>query len=112
MMSSRWVGCRFRPTLTVSSPYACSRRPKSMIMVSEYRTMRLVPTRAATLALLFAASLAIYAWKAGEPALRTDERPLAGQAAAIAASGRDSSGRFLPLYVRASDEIWLQPIPV
>ena len=46
------------------------------------------------------------------PALSPDEAALYAQAQSLASSGRDTTGRLAPLFFHASEETWLQPIPV
>ena len=62
--------------------------------------------------LVAAAAFAIYARRLDVPPALPDETALIQQARAIAETGRDGDGQFLPLYVRLHDNVWTPPLPV
>jgi hypothetical protein len=77
--------------------------------------MGLAPTRQdiAAAALLAALAFGVFSYRAAAPPLTEDEKPLSAAVDLLHANGgRDDAGRFLPLFVRVSSEVWLPPVPV
>jgi 4-amino-4-deoxy-L-arabinose transferase-like glycosyltransferase len=72
------------------------------------------PTTVLVAGVLAIVSLALYASYLGSSPgdLNHLERSMAGEAQAIASTGRDLEGRLLPLYFHISDTLWFQPVPV
>lgn len=66
------------------------------------------------LALILAASAALYFYRldAAPPHIQIDEAMIAVNAHAIATTGRDLRGEFLPLYTRTADTSWYQPMVI
>ncbi len=58
-------------------------------------------------------TLLLYVPRLGPPPpLSSDEAVFYAEAQSIASHGRDTAGRFAPLFLQVSEETWLQPIPV
>ena len=57
--------------------------------------------------------IALYGRDLGVSSPQSEEGKIAAQASALARDGgRDSEGRLLPLLLHASDDTWLEPVPV
>jgi 4-amino-4-deoxy-L-arabinose transferase-like glycosyltransferase len=64
-------------------------------------------------ALLGALAFGLYSYRAQEPLQIASEKPLSAAVDLLAdRGGHDDAGRFLPLFVRVSFELWLPPLPV
>ncbi len=68
---------------------------------------------AAAAALLAILAFGLYSYRADEPPQTANEKPLTAAVDLLSArGGRDDAGRFLPVFVRLSSELWLPPVPV
>src|SRR5262245_66258263 len=72
------------------------------------------PAIAATIAAVAIVVLVLYTWRLGDSPMYLfhDEVFFGVQAHAIATTGRDTHGRYLPLYFEVYDGYWFQPIIV
>ena len=67
----------------------------------------------AAAALLAVLALGLYMYRAGEPPPTANEKPLNAAVDLLTVRrGYDDAGRFLPVFVRVSSELWLPPVPV
>ena len=67
----------------------------------------------AAAALLAALALGLYVYRAADPPLTANEKPLNAAVDLLTVrGGHDDAGRFLPVFVRASSDLWLPPVPV
>jgi len=67
----------------------------------------------AAAALLAVLALGLYMCRAGEPPPTANEKPLDAAVDLLTVRrGHDDAGRFLPVFVRVSSELWLPPVPV
>lgn len=67
----------------------------------------------AAAALLAVLALGLYMCRAGEPPPTANEKPLNAAVDLLTVRrGHDDAGRFLPVFVRVSSELWLPPVPV
>jgi 4-amino-4-deoxy-L-arabinose transferase-like glycosyltransferase len=72
-----------------------------------------IRVRLASIVLFLAAAIWLYGADLGAPQRQPDELQLQSQAAALAAGrARDDAGRFLPVFIRATGDVWLPPMPV
>ena len=66
----------------------------------------------AAAALLAITAFGLYSYRADEPSQTANEHPLNAAVDLLTArGGRDEAGRFLPLFLRVSPELWLPPLP-
>jgi 4-amino-4-deoxy-L-arabinose transferase-like glycosyltransferase len=66
----------------------------------------------AAAALLAILGFGLYAFRAAAPPMAASERPLRAAVDLLAdRGGHDDAGRFLPLFVRVTSELWLPPVP-
>src|SRR5262245_58336603 len=64
-------------------------------------------------ALLATLAYALYSYRAQTPAQSTIEQPLHAAVDLLRShGGHDDGGRWLPLFVQISPELWLPPVPV
>ena len=69
--------------------------------------------RTAPAVVLLALSIHLYGTHLGEHVMQPEELRLAGASTALSTSSwHDASGRFLPLFVQVSGDVWLAPVPV
>lgn len=69
--------------------------------------------RAASVAVLLVGAVWLYGADLGRHDLQPDERQLASQSTILAThGGHDSEGRFLPVFVHATGDVWMAPVPV
>jgi 4-amino-4-deoxy-L-arabinose transferase-like glycosyltransferase len=67
----------------------------------------------AAAAVLATLSFGLYSYRTDDPSLAANEKPLnAGVDLLTTRDGHDDAGRFLPVFVRVSPELWLPPVPV
>jgi hypothetical protein len=74
-----------------------------------------LPTRrdVVTAALLTTLGFALYSYGAAKPPSTASEQPLRAAVDLLSAHrGHDDAGRFLPVFVRITPELWLPPVPV
>src|SRR5205823_5307547 len=66
----------------------------------------------AAAALLATLAFGLYSYRAEKPSPTVSEQPLRAAVDLLTARhGHDDAGRFLPLFVRVSSELWLPPAP-
>src|SRR5262249_29774035 len=66
----------------------------------------------AAAALLAMLSFGVYSYRADGPSQTASEKPLSAAIDLLKArGGHDDAGRFLPMFVRVSPELWLPPVP-
>jgi 4-amino-4-deoxy-L-arabinose transferase-like glycosyltransferase len=67
----------------------------------------------AAAALLATLAFGLYSYRAEDPSQTANEKPL-NEAVDLLTTrgGHDDAGRFLPVFVRVSSELWLPPVPV
>jgi 4-amino-4-deoxy-L-arabinose transferase-like glycosyltransferase len=67
----------------------------------------------AAAALLATLAFGLYSYRADDPSQTANEKPLTAAVDLLTArGGHDDAGRFLPVFVRVSPELWLPPLPV
>ena len=63
--------------------------------------------------LLATVAFGLFSYRADDPLQTANEKPLSAAVDLLMARrGHDDAGRFLPLFVRVSSDLWLPPVPV